>query len=123
MVKMTWGIGILLGLIVLLGFISFLDSGDLRGLCLSLITFYFLFYACFESLQKLLFNSWIGLVSMLFFQVLPVVYLYINRSIYFMETKDYIYFCTLLVCMVFTISLWVYYRIRKVSSDQIVTFQ
>jgi len=118
MVKMTWGIGILLGLIVLLGFISFLDSGDLRGLCLSLITFYFLFYACFESLQKLLFNSWIGLVSMLFFQVLPVVYLYINRSIYLLETKNYIYFCTLLVCMVFTLCLWVY-RIRNhVSTDQ-----
>jgi len=118
MVKMTWGGVILLGLIVLLGFISFLDSGDLRGLSLSLITFYFLFYTVFESIQKLLFNSWIGLVSILVFQVLPVVYLYINRSIYFMETKDYIYFCTLLVCMVFTLCLWVY-RIRNhVSSDQ-----
>lgn len=119
MVKTSWGILILYGVTVLLGFISFLNYGDLMGLFFSLIFLNILFYTVLESKQKNLCKSWIGLIGILFFQVLPVVYIYINRH-YFLNSEVYMYFYLLLGVMIFTISLWVYYCIRnQISSDQV----
>lgn len=118
MVKTSWGILILYGVAVLLGFISFLNYEDLMGLFFSLIFLNILFYTVLESKQKKC-KSWIGSIGILFFQVIPVVYIYINRH-YFLNTEVYMYFYLLLGVMIFTISLWVYYCIRnQISSDQL----